>query len=166
MKITLKAWLAFSGLILSAVVLPSPSGAWDDAKQEHQGDITSRGDIAMGFDAARTTHHFLQNPSGGAIEASANDPRDTLSRDRIQHHLQQIAQRFKEGDFNIPMLVHDQTPRGVAVLERLKAEITYRYVPTDRGGRVDISTKNPEALAAIHDFLRFQIQEHRTGDKQ
>jgi hypothetical protein len=101
MKIKLKAWLAISGLILSAVVLPSPSSAQDDAKQEHHGDITSRGDSAMGFDAARATHHFLQNPWDGAIEASANDPRDTASRDRIQHHLQQIAHRSKEGDFNI-----------------------------------------------------------------
>jgi hypothetical protein len=27
-----------------------------------------------------------------------------------------------------------------------------------------IKTGNPEALAAIHDFLRFQISDHRTGD--
>jgi hypothetical protein len=27
-----------------------------------------------------------------------------------------------------------------------------------------ISTDNSEALAAIHEFLRFQINEHRTGD--
>ncbi len=166
MKITSKAWLAISGLILSTVVLPGASSAQDEAKHERHGDMTSRGDSAMGFDAARTTHHFLQNPSGGAIEVTANDPRDTASRDAIQHHLQHIAQRFKEGDFDIPMFIHDQMPRGVPALKRLKAEITYRYVPTDRGGRVDISTKNPEALAAIHDFLRFQIQEHRTGDKQ
>jgi len=29
---------------------------------------------------------------------------------------------------------------------------------------VRISTKNPTALKAIHDFLRFQIKEHKTGD--
>jgi hypothetical protein len=165
MKITSKVWLISSVLILSVVILPSASNAQDTAKHEHHHDMTSRGDSAMGFDAAKTTHHFLQNPSGGTIQVTANDPADTASRDAIQHHLQHIAQRFKEGDFDIPMFVHDQVPPGVPTMKRLKAEISYQYVAMDRGGRVDISTKNPEALTAIHDFLRFQIQEHHTGDK-
>jgi hypothetical protein len=166
MKITSKVCLISSALIMSVVVLPRASNAQDTAKHEHHHDMTSRGDSAMGFDAAKTTHHFLQNSSGGTIQVTANDPADTASRDAIQHHLQHIAQRFKDGDFDIPMLVHDQVPPGVPVMKRLKAEISYQYVATDRGGRVDISTKNPEALTAIHDLLRFQIQEHHTGDKQ
>jgi hypothetical protein len=166
MKITSKVWLISSALIMSVAFLPSASNAQDTTKHEHHHDMTSRGDSAMGFDAAKTTHHFLQNSSGGTIVVTANDPADTASRDAIQHHLQHIAQRFKDGDFDIPMLVHDQVPPGVPVMKRLKAEISYQYVATDRGGRVDISTKNPEALTAIHDFLRFQIQEHHTGDKQ
>ena len=27
-----------------------------------------------------------------------------------------------------------------------------------------IKTTNPDALKAIHDFLRFQIEDHHTGD--
>jgi hypothetical protein len=165
MKIASKVWLISGALILSTAVLPRASSAPDEPKHQHHGDMASRGDSAMGFDAAKTTHHFLQNPWGGTIEVAANDLADTSSRDAIQHHLQHIAQRFKEGDFDIPMFVHDQVPPGVPVMKRLKADISYQYVATDRGGRVEISTKNPEALIAIHDFLRFQIQEHHTGDK-
>ena len=165
MKTTSKACLILSVLILSAVALPRTSRARDDSKHQHQDGMTSRGDSAMGFDAAKTTHHFLQNPEGGTIQVTTNNPADTVSRDAIQHHLQHIAQHFKQGDFDIPMLVHDKVPPGVPALKRLKAEISYQYVAMDRGGRVEISTKNPEALAAIHDFLRFQIQEHHTGDK-
>jgi hypothetical protein len=29
---------------------------------------------------------------------------------------------------------------------------------------VRIKTANPEALKAVHEFLKFQIEEHRTGD--
>ena len=165
MKTTSKACLILSVLILSAVVLPRALKAQDDSKHQHQGDMTSRGDSPMGFDAAKTTHHFLQNPEGGTIQVTANDPADTASRDAIQHHLQHIAQHFKQGDFDIPMLVHDKVPPGVPVMKRLKGEIFYQYVVMDHGGRIEISTKNQEALAAIHDFLRFQIQEHHTGDK-
>jgi hypothetical protein len=165
MKIASKVWLSSAALILSMAVLPSASSAQNDAKHEHRHVMTSRGDSAMGFVAAKTTHHFLQNLSGGTIKVTANDPADTASRDAIQHHLQHVAQRFKEGDFDIPMFVHDQVPPGVPAMKRLKAEISYVYVGMDRGGRVEISTKNSEALTAIHDFLRFQIQEHHTGDK-
>ena len=34
----------------------------------------------------------------------------------------------------------------------------------ERKGVLRISTKNTEALAAVRDFLRFQIEDHRTGD--
>jgi len=33
------------------------------------------------------------------------------------------------------------------------------------GGKVRISTRNHDALNAIHDFLTFQIEDHQTGDK-
>jgi hypothetical protein len=62
------------------------------------------------------------------------------------------------------MLIHDQVPPGVPVLQKLKSEIKYRFEKTGRGGRVRISTKNAEALQAVHEFLRFQISDHQTGD--
>ena len=166
MKVTSRIWLMASVLVLSAAIISGASSPQDAAKHQYHSDMTSRGDNAMAFDAAKTTHHFLQTPAGGTIQVTANDSEDTASRDAIQRHLQHIAQRFKEGAFDIPMFVHDQVPPGVPVMRRLKAEISYQYAAMDRGGRVEISTKNPEALAAIHDFLRFQVREHHTGDKQ
>jgi hypothetical protein len=71
---------------------------------------------------------------------------------------------FAEGNFKAPMLIHDQEPPGVPVMQRLKSEIKYNFEKTEGGARVRISTENPEALLAIHEFLRFQIREHKTGD--
>jgi hypothetical protein len=79
-------------------------------------------------------------------------------------HLKHIATMFAEGNFNAPMLIHDQMPPGVPVMQQLKNEIKYNFEQLDRGAAVRISTKNPMALKAIHDFLRFQIKEHKTGD--
>jgi len=71
---------------------------------------------------------------------------------------------FSEGNFNISMFVHDTTPPGVPTMERLHNEIQYQYQPTGAGGKILIETSNKAAVKAVHDFLRFQITEHQTGD--
>ena len=125
---------------------------------------SDRGERVMGFSHDKTTHHFRLYPDGGAIEVEANDPKDMESRDQIQMHLSHIARMFADGNFQAPVLIHDQTPPGVPVLQRLKQRISYRFEKTERGGRVRIQTKDPAALPALHEFLRFQIAEHHTGD--
>jgi hypothetical protein len=130
----------------------------------HTEGVMQRGDEVMGFDHAKTTHHFRLLPDGGAIEVEVNDANDTASRDQIWQHLSHIAEMFAEGNFNAPMLIHGREPDGVPVMKDLKSDIKYQYEQTDKGARVRISTTNPEALKAIHDFLRFQINDHQTGD--
>ena len=127
-------------------------------------EMNMRGDKHMGFDHLKTTHHFLLASDGGAIQVEANDGKDTESRDQIRRHLRHITMMFSEGNFRVPMLVHEKTPPGSEVMQKLKAEISYEFKETDRGALIQISTKNPEGLTAIHDFLRFQIKEHMTGD--
>jgi hypothetical protein len=126
--------------------------------------MNQRGDHVMGFDHTKTTHHFLLEESGGSIEITANKSDDAESSEQIRTHLKHIAHMFAEGNFKAPMLIHDQTPPGVPVMQELKAEIKYNFEEIDRGAAVRISTKNPTALKAIHDFLRFQIKEHKTSD--
>ena len=127
-------------------------------------EMNKRGDHVMGFDHMKTTHHFLLQEVGGSIEVTANSAEDVESSEQIRMHLKHIAKMFAEGNFNAPMLIHDQTPPGVPVMQELKGEIKYDYEVIDRGAAVRISTNNPKALKAIHDFLRFQIKEHKTGD--
>jgi hypothetical protein len=129
-----------------------------------QDEMNKRGDKVMGFDHTKTTHHFRLSQDGGSIEVAANSVDDTASRDQIRKHLNHIAMMFAEGNFNAPMLIHDQNPPGVAAMQRLKKEIKYEFEETEVGARITISTKNPEALKAIYQFLRFQIREHKTGD--
>ena len=130
----------------------------------HAEGVDKRGDRVMGFDHKKTRHRFLLHPDGGTIEVTANKADDKESRDQIRKHLAHIARMFAEGNFKAPMLIHARTPPGVHVMERLKAEIRYEFEETERGARVNIKTGNAEALAAAHEFLRFQIKDHETGD--
>jgi hypothetical protein len=156
----------------AALAAPIQSGGMlvlvqqDKAQQDHSKhqQMEHRGNQGMGFDQQKITHHFLLRKDGGAIQVTANAPGDKASKDEIQMHLHHIAQAFKSGDFNIPMFVHDQTPPGVETMKKLKDQIKYKYEPAENGGRVAISSANAQAVTAIHEFLKFQITEHKTGD--
>jgi hypothetical protein len=131
---------------------------------QHHHDVNKRGDQVMGFSHEKTTHHFRLFEDGGAIEVTANDAKDTASRDQIRMHLGHIAGMFTAGNFEAPFLVHAMNPPGVATMKELREKIDYKFANTDRGGRVRITTRGSEALKAVHEFLRFQIDEHQTGD--
>ena len=135
------------------------------ARQDHHANTDQHGAMVMGFDQARTTHHFLLFNDGGAIDISVNDPADTKNRDAIRSHLPHITMMFGDGNFDAPMLVHESknVPGTKAMTER-KEVIRYQYVETANGGRVNVVTSDPVALAAVHQFLKFQIAEHKTGD--
>jgi hypothetical protein len=49
-------------------------------------------------------------------------------------------------------------------MKRLKNEIAFTAENTANGAQVRIVTGSPEALEAVHEFLRFQIKDHRTND--
>ena len=121
--------------------------------------------MVMGFDQVRTTHHFLLFNDGGAIDVGVKESADTKTRDAIRSHLPHMAMMFGEGNFEAPMLVHDsKNEPGTKLMTERKGVIRYQYVETANGGRVNIVTSGPDALAAVHTFLKFQIAGHETGD--
>jgi len=135
----------------------------DQQSCQHSMDM-GRADHGMGFSQAKTTHHFILAKNGGVISVESKDAKDTASRDQIRMHLSHIGKMFAEGNFDIPMFVHDQVPPGIAVMRSRKNQIQYRFEATRQGGRVVMTSSDPEAVAALHDFLSFQIREHKTGD--
>jgi hypothetical protein len=168
---TLIAFLLFGGLQVAAQDMESCPMHKEHMKEasQHQADVEKHGDEAMGFPHDKTTHHFRLYSDGGAIEVTVNevtvnDSKDSQNIQAIRSHLTQITTMFSNGDFSIPMFVHDQVPPGVPVMKEKRAEISYSFEELPAGGRVRIKTTNPDALKAIHDFLRFQIEDHHTGD--
>jgi hypothetical protein len=155
--------LAVMLLLLTFTPTLSKSPESVQHSQTHEG-VNKRGDHVMGFSHMKATHHFRLAPDGGRIEVYANDARDTATRDQIRLHLSHIAGMFADGDFDAPMLIHAQIPPGVPAMKRLKEEIKFEYEEMKGGGLVRLRTENAEALAAIHEFLRFQIKDHQTGD--
>lgn len=159
-----------SGIIVTVLLWTSgAAGAQQaptpkQARTAHDAGVDRRGDRAMGFTHTQTTHHFRLFRDGGTIGVETNDPRDIQNRENIRRHLRMISVMFGAGNFNLPMFIHATTPPGVETMKRLRKQITYTCEPTPNGAQVRLRTKNQQAVAAIHKFLRFQIQDHRTGD--
>jgi hypothetical protein len=132
--------------------------------QDHHAMVNQHGDQVMGFSHEKTTHHFELNYDGGAIDVRADDVKDTASRDQIRSHFRHIAQMFADGNFNAPMLVHSKDVPGTATMTKLKDQLHWEMSETPRGARITITADNKAALNAVHEFLRFQIEDHQTGD--
>jgi hypothetical protein len=119
---------------------------------------------ATGLPSDGIEHHFFLSAEGGAIRLEVKDARQTEERARVRAHLQEVARSFAAGDFSMPEHIHDQVPPGVATMKARRDAIHYTFTETPNGGSVAIATADPVALGAIHDFLRFQIGDHGTGD--
>jgi hypothetical protein len=157
--------LQLTALMLTLGVMTTTAGASQHARdhaQDHHAGVMKRGAHVMGFDQTTTTHHFRLSRTGGVIEVTANDAADTKAITQIQTHLQHIAKMFSDGNFTAPMLIHAQEPPGVADMKRAGAAVGYKYEPLPRGGRVVVNTA--AHVNAVHEFLRFQITDHKTGD--
>jgi hypothetical protein len=135
-----------------------------DQHAAHHATVEKNGDQAMGFSHDKTTHHFRMMSDGGAIEVTGNDLNDKTNIAAIRSHLSHIAIMFGSGDFSTPMFVHDGVPPGVTTMKLMKSAIHYTYEDAASGGRIRLKSDDPIAVAAIHDFLRFQISDHQTGD--
>ena len=150
----------FTQYITAQTITPTPAAA----DGQRAAEVDHRGDEGMGFSHAMTGHHFHLLPDGGSIEVESDSSEDNASKEAIRRHMLKIAGMFAQGDFSLPMFIHDTVPPGVEVMKRLKDQIAYTAENTGKGAQVRIITGNPEALVAVHQFLRFQIKDHRTND--
>lgn len=125
--------------------------------------LQQRGDTAMGVDQYTSAHIFEPLPTGGRIVLQRKET-DSLGESKIRAHMRTIATAFANGDFALPGFVHAMADvPGTARMKELRSAINYSARDLPRGGEVVISTKNPDAVAAIHEFLAFQRMDHRAG---
>ena len=119
--------------------------------------------MAMGVNQYTSQHVFEPLPDGGRIVLKRAES-DSVGVAEIRAHMRTISKSFGDGDFAVPGFVHatGEVP-GTAAMKRLKAEISYTPRELPGGAQVEIATRNPEAVSAIHEFLAFQRMDHRAG---
>ena len=124
--------------------------------------LQRRGAAAMGVDQYTSSHVFEALLDGGRIMLQRQTD-DSAGTATIRAHLSVIAQQFRRGDFAIPGFVHAQGVPGTDIMVSHRARISYVADTLPRGGQVRITTADPVALGAIHEFLAFQRREHHAA---
>jgi hypothetical protein len=124
--------------------------------------MQTRGAHVMGVNQYTSAHVFEDLPDGGRVVLERADASDTADITTIRAHMRDIAAAFRAGDFTKPFEVHAQTVPGTAVMTAKRSVISYDATDRPRGGEVRIRSSNSGAVAAIHEFLAFQREEHHT----
>jgi hypothetical protein len=141
-------------------------GVADCAKHDERDSafaaLQTRGATVMGVDQYTSAHVFEPLPDGGRIVLQ-REVDDSSGVATIRAHMADITTRFTSGDFSLPGFVHAQTVPGTTVMAERHALIEYAADTLPRGGEVRIRTTDAGAIAAIHEFLAFQRQDHRAG---
>ncbi|MEA2705722.1 MAG: hypothetical protein QOH22_510, partial [Gemmatimonadaceae bacterium] len=104
----------------------------------------------MGVNQYTSQHIFEPLPDGGRVVLQRKE-NDTTGEATIRAHMRTIAEAFGRGDFALPGFVHATAAvPGTEAMKRLRKDIVYSPQDLPGGGEVVISSKNAEAVAAIH----------------
>jgi len=128
--------------------------------------VQSRGAGVMGVDQYTSAHVFESLADGGRIILERPRASDSADIATIRAHMREIAGAFARGDFAAPGLVHAQQVPGTKVMAARASTVTYEAMDRPRGAEVRITTHDPEALAAVHEFLAFQRADHRAAGRE
>jgi hypothetical protein len=122
--------------------------------------MMERGDIAMGFNQNKITHHFVVTPDGGKIIITALNGSDKQSIDEIKNHTLDIQKEFSEGNFTKPFFIHAQEVPGIKVMSEKKDLIKYNIRDLNNGSSLQLTTNDKELIDAITQFMDFQARQH------
>jgi len=123
--------------------------------------LQQRGMVAMGVDQEESRHVFESLPDGGRIDYRTA-PSDSAGVRTIRNHLYEIRDAFAAGNFDTPAFVHAGQVPGTGTMAARRSYIRYHVEEVDGGGVLHIRTRDEAALRAVHEFLAFQRQDHRT----
>lgn len=158
-EITMSSWNRRVSMLLAITAIGCSKASNAPQTDTTFANLQERGRMAMGVDQYTSTHHFEATSDGGRIELQ-RDSVDSLGIAQIRAHMKLIQHAFQSGDFSTPEFVHMRTMPGTDVMKAKKDLITYSYADLPRGGEVRITTKDPDALAAIKQFMSAQQMDH------
>ena len=137
----------------------------DALAQSPQAHVHDSAHKVMPFDIAKTVHVFRMTEQGGVQRVVV---RDTSAREQvpfIQQHLKHEAERFQQGNYSDPAMLHGSDMPGLSELQAGASHIKVTYAALPDGAELSFSTEDRHLLTAIHRWFGAQLSEHGADAK-
>ena len=126
---------------------------------DRHAEVAERGAHVMPFDLDRTTHIFEKLESGGRQQVVSDDV-DAEQIQLIQSHLVDLAQRFNQGDFHSPAMIHGTGMPGLHELVQGHERLLIEYSALEHGGQILYTSEDTVMVAALHAWFDAQLSDH------
>ena len=129
------------------------------ATPDRQEQVAETGSEVMPFDLERTTHIFEKLDNGGSQQVVSDDG-DDEQIELIRMHLTDEAERFSQGDFHDPAMIHGEDMAGLHELTMGADQLTIIYSDVDDGGQIFYSAEDNDLVTALHAWFDQQVADH------
>lgn len=130
------------------------------ASEQRLDEVAERGRHVMPFHLEKTQHIFNKTEHGGLQQVIAKDANDSMQISHIQHHLADISERFKQGDFSRQRQIHGDDMPGLAELSSQYRSVHFAYRELPNGAEIEYSAEDPAMVDAIHRYFNAQLSDH------
>lgn len=149
-----------AGLGVLAVLTACSSGTPEQSDLDRrQTEVAEAGALIMPFDLDRTTHVFEVTDFGG-VQTVTTDDQDGEQERLIREHLRDEAERFSNGDFHHPEMIHGADMAGMHALVTGHEQLNITYRDVEGGGEIQYATEDAALVAAIHEWFEAQLSDH------
>ncbi len=139
---------------------PQQQGMMRGGMTERQAKVAETGGQVMPFDLDATTHIFEKNEQGGLQQVIADDPSDTNTIEQIRSHLAEEAERFAQGDFRDPQMIHGAAMPGLHELMMSTNQVAIEYSELPNGAQILYATDDADLIDALHRWFDAQVADH------
>ena len=156
MKLQNKHFIAVFAAITSLSVY-----AQEKASEARLDEIAQKGVQIMPFNLDQTIHVFSKKEDGGLQQVVVKNQSNVGQIKLIQQHLNEIANKFKQGDFSDPSKLHGDNMPGLAMIKKARpGEINIIYTELPDGAQIIYSSDKPALILAIHQWFDAQLSDH------
>lgn len=148
-------------IVLLTTLISLSVHAQEKASEAWLDEIARKGAQVMPFKLDQTVHVFTKKQDGGLQQVIVKNQSDDEQIQLIREHLNEIVNKFKQGDFSDPSRLHGDKMPGLAMLKKAKpGEINIIYSELSDGAQIIYSTDNSALILAIHQWFDAQLNDH------
>jgi len=134
------------------------------AAPDRQTEVAERGAGVMPFDLERSTHIFEKLDEGG-LQQVVSDDGDAEQTQLIREHLAEEAERFQNGDFHDPAMIHGDDMAGLHELVTGADRLTITYSEIEDGAQILYTADDADLVDALHAWFEQQVNDHGSHAK-